>query len=289
MSRVSSHPATRPLHPVTGKPGGHLLRDAFGFLDIFDASGRVVLNRLPFSTNDTTAGTETELQVAVAGGKYSVDLPLTIEASNYYSNAVRRAATGDLPKKLVTSLERILNDNTENIWENSWVRFERGVLCGHADRILDGDLRPDKSSSSGEKRTDVSRFIFTAADGREMVRVPVSYLVKLAMAQFMGRHKDLPFLLRSTGTRLMDHYLNDNTSPETFSFYVMPLRSSSGMVLFTFSAFGFYPLPGYGPPVLIDFIPVHAGDFARPLRGYENHQQRVFQDDVAARGEKPRL
>jgi len=231
MPQVSSSSKAGPFSVVTNKPGRHLVEEAFHFLDVFDSTGRVALHRLPFSINDTTAGTETELQVAVAGSKHSVDLPLTIEASNYYSNAVRRAATGDLPKKLVTSLERILNDNTENIWENSWVRFERGVLCGYADRILDGDLREDKSSSSGEKRTDVTRFIFIVADGREMVRVPVSYLVKLAMAQFIGLHKDLPFLLRSTGTRLMDHYLNDNTSPETFSFYVIPLRPASGMGL----------------------------------------------------------
>lgn len=221
----------RPFQTDSRLPGPHLLREALDFLEIVDSSGRVVLERLPFSAGDTTAGTETELQAAVAGEKHTVDLPSTIESSNYYSNAVRRAATGDLPKKLITSLEKILNDNRENIWENSWVRFERSVLCEYADRIFDGDLRADKSSHSGERRTDVSRFLFIGADGRERVRVPVSYLVKLAMAQFIGRGNDLPFLLRSTGIRLMDHYLNDNTSPETFSFYVIPLRRSTGMGL----------------------------------------------------------
>jgi hypothetical protein len=75
------------------------------------------------------------------------------------------------------------------------------------------------------------RFLFTGTDGRPMVRVPVSYLVKLAMAQYLGCRQNLPFLLRATGERLMGHYLNDNTSPETFSFHVIPLRKKSGMGL----------------------------------------------------------
>jgi hypothetical protein len=223
--------ALRPVPAINGLPGPHLLREALDFLEILDASGRVVLERLPFSVNDTTTGTETELQVAVAGEKNAVDLPLTIESSNYYSNVVRRTATGDLPRGSVGALERILNGNTENIWENSWVRFDRSVLCEYAARTFEGDLRADKSSPSGERRTDVSRFLFTGPDGREMARVPVSYLVKLSMAQFIGRGRDLPFLLRSTGMRLMDHYLNDNTSPETFSFHVVPLSPPSGMGL----------------------------------------------------------
>ncbi|NMC73148.1 MAG: hypothetical protein GYA56_02115, partial [Geobacteraceae bacterium] len=223
--------ALSPLPAVSGLPGPHLLREALDFLEILDASGRVVLERLPFSVHDTTAGTETELQVAVAGERSAVDLPLTIESSNYYSNVVRRTATGDLPRGSVSALERILNGNSDGVWENSWVRFERSVLCEYAARTFEGDLMADKSSSCGERRSDVGRFLFTAPDGREMARVPVSYLVKLAMAQFIGRSRDLPFLLRSTGMRLMDHYLNDNTSPETFSFHVVPLSPSSGMGL----------------------------------------------------------
>ena len=128
-------------------------------------------------------------------------------------------------------LEGVLHENTENIWENSWVRFERRMLSNYAEQVFERDLKADKSSPSDLKRTDVSRFVFPADDGRQMIRVPVSYLVKLAMAQFIGLRKNLPFLLRETGARLMGHYLNDNTSPETFSFHVIPMRKSSGMGL----------------------------------------------------------
>src|SRR3974377_2199748 len=59
----------------------------------------VFLESLPFSLNDTTAGTESELQAAVIGDRSSVDLSLTIEQSNYYANTVRRALAEDTPRK----------------------------------------------------------------------------------------------------------------------------------------------------------------------------------------------
>lgn len=207
------------------------VQDAFHALEILDHSGRVILENLPFSRNDTTVGTETELQVAVYGSRSEVDLPRTIESSNYFSNAIRRAATGDLPRKLVTDIERFMSENGDHVWENSWVRFARGVLCRYANQVLESDLRADKSSPEGKNRTDVVRFLFSDSDGRPMVRIPVSYLVKLAMAQYVGSQKNLPFLLRATAERLMGHYLNDNTSPETFSFHVIPLREKTGMGL----------------------------------------------------------
>lgn len=232
MSRMSNASFTEHVHSDNALSYGNgLVRAAFSALGIVDSSGKVRLEELPFAYNDATAGTETELQVAVQGTKHHVDLPVMIENSNYFSNAVQRTATGDLPKKLVHDLERILNGNAENIWENSWVSFERSALCGYAAQVFERDLKSDKSSSSDAKRTDASRFVFTAGDGSAMIRVPVSYLVKLAMAHFIGCRKDLPFLLRENGARLMGHYLNDNTSPETFSFHVVPMRNSSGMGL----------------------------------------------------------
>ena len=57
---------------------------------------------LPFSLEDTTAGSETELQVAVKGAKEDVDLAVTIEASDYYANIVRRAAAGDMSVRTVS-------------------------------------------------------------------------------------------------------------------------------------------------------------------------------------------
>jgi hypothetical protein len=64
--------------------GSKDLREAFQDLDVIDGSGRVVLENLPFSRNDTTVGTETELQVAVCRSRLYVDLPRTVESSNYF-------------------------------------------------------------------------------------------------------------------------------------------------------------------------------------------------------------
>ncbi|MRR55145.1 MAG: hypothetical protein EG822_11660 [Deltaproteobacteria bacterium] len=216
---------------VAPKPGKSPLQQALCALEIVDEYGRVNLENLPFAPNDTTVGTETELQVAVYGSRFDVDLPRTIESSNYFANAIRRAATGDLPRKRVTDIERYLSENRDEVWENSWVRFGRNVLCTYANQVLESDLRADKSSPDSANRTDSGRFLFNDSDGRPMVRIPVSYLVKLAMAQYLGSRMNLPFLLRATAERLMGHYLNDNTSPETFSFHVIPLRKKTGMGL----------------------------------------------------------
>ncbi len=231
MLRASRKSAIDHSRPVAAGAGGKKLRETFHSLEIFDRSGRVVLENLPFSRNDTTVGTETELQVAVYGSRQDVDLPRTIESSNYFANAIRRAATGDLPRKLVVDIEKFMSENGDNVWENSWVRFARRVLCGYANQVLESDVRADKSSLEGTKRSDLARFLFTGSDGSPMVRIPVSYLVKLAMAQYLGTRNNLPFLLRATAERLMGHYLNDNTSPETFSFHVIPLREKTGMGL----------------------------------------------------------
>ena len=62
-----------------------------------------------------------------------------------------------------------------------------------------------------------------------MLRLPISYLIKLALANLIGSQPMLPPIIKQTGIRLMDHYLNDNTSPETFSFNVVSLNPRSGM------------------------------------------------------------
>jgi len=184
---------------------------------------------LPFSLNDTTAGSETELQVAVAGRKQDVDLPDTIERSNYFANVLKRAAAGEAPQRLITDLERFLNSNGENVWENSWVRFPRTHLSPYADKVFRHDLLAVKSNHSSGPRSDTHRFILHNRDEEEQLRLPISYLLKLALADVLGSQDLLPALIRQTGERLMGHFLNDNTSPETFSFHVVPLRPATGM------------------------------------------------------------
>jgi len=192
-----------------------------------DAEG--YLDSLPFSRHDATAGSETELQAVVAGRKEDVDLPLTIEQSNYYANILKRAAAGETPKSLINDLERFLNDSPENVWENSWVRFPRRKLSAFAGRVFERDLLADKSNPSGGRRGDIERFIFRDHEGEEYLRMPISYLIKLALAELLGSGERLPLSVRQTGEKLMGHFLNDNTSPETFSFHVVPLRPDSGM------------------------------------------------------------
>lgn len=193
-------------------------RDADGYLD-----------SLPFSRHDATAGSETELQAVVAGRKEEVDLPITIEQSNYFANILKRAAAGETPKSLITDLERFLNDNPENVWENSWVRFPRRKLSPFACRVFERDLLADKNNPHGGTRGDIGRFIFRDREGEEYLRLPISYLIKLALAELIGSGERLPEIVRQTGERLMKHFLNDNTSPETFSFHIVPLRPSTGM------------------------------------------------------------
>jgi hypothetical protein len=184
---------------------------------------------LPFSLNDVTAGSENELQAVVAGDKEQVDLPLIIEQSNYFANIMKHAAAGETPKKVIADLERFLADNPSKIWENSWVRFPRRYLSSYANDVFEGDLLADKKNPAMGKRADSGRFILSDATGEELLRLPVSYLIKLALADLIGSQRILPPRIRQTGIRLMGHYLNDNTSPETFSFNVVSLTPAGGM------------------------------------------------------------
>jgi hypothetical protein len=174
---------------------------------------------IPFALNDTTAGTETELQAAVRGAKESVDLAVTIEESNYYANIVRRAASGDASKKLVSDLEKFLHSNDEGVWENSLVRFPRAALSSFADAVFQRDLLSNKNERVKGLRSDVRKFIISG-NGEDYVRVPISYLLKIALADVIGRRQGLPRLIKRTGYEMMHQFTNDNTSPETSSFHV---------------------------------------------------------------------
>jgi hypothetical protein len=204
-------------------------RTAFARLGVSFASRDEMAATLPFSLHDVTAGSESELQAVVCGAKEDVDLPLIIEQSNFFANMMKRAAAGETPRKVVADLERFLADNPSQVWENSWVRFPRRNLSRFAHEVFEKDLLADKKNPASGRRADAERFTFRAASGEEMLRLPISYLIKLALADLLGSQQILPDLIRQTGIRLMDHYLNDNTSPETFSFNVVSLTSKSGM------------------------------------------------------------
>lgn len=173
-----------------------------------------------FQGTDLTAGTETELQAAVTGPKEEVDLPKTIQDSNFFRNLIRRHRRGEAPRSLLSDLERFINDNPENLWENSWVRLPRGLVNRFAGRVLARDLLADKSRPELGQRADAGRFLYNEA-GREWLRLPVSYLLKLSLAQALGDRPEAPRLLLETGAACLESFSSDNTSPETCSFYVV--------------------------------------------------------------------
>lgn len=178
------------------------------------------IQSLPFSVNDTTAGTETELQAAVIGEKDAVDLPVSIENSNYYANIMRRTASGDSPKRLMADLDCFLNINPELVWENSYVRFPRSTLSPFADAMFRRDLRANKDVKMSELRTDAHRFVIHHR-GEEFLRIPVSYLLKVALADAISHKPSIPHVIQRTGYELTRNFTNDNTSPETHSFHVV--------------------------------------------------------------------
>jgi len=204
------------------------VQDVVDALGIDSRSPDSLLGTLPFSAGDTTCGAETELQALVIGNRRDVDLPLKIERSNYYANILRRAASGDTPQKAVADLEKFLDSNSENVWENSWVRFPRRQLSPAADAIFRADLMADKKSGATALRADAGRFCFVES-GEEHIRVPISYLLKLALADVVSDRPDTPPVIRETGMAFLDHFLCDNTSPETYSFYIGRLHPSEGM------------------------------------------------------------
>lgn len=206
-------------------------------LSLDEMAGRMRIDRrtpdallatLPFTVGDATAGAESELQALVVGRRRDVDLPILIEQSNYYSNILRRAASGDAPRKAVADLEKYLDGNLERVWENSWVRFPRRTLSPAAEAIFRTDLLADKKKRAAGLRSDAHKFAFVE-NGEEHIRVPISYLLKLSLADVVSDRPDTPPAIRDAGMASLDHFLCDNTSPETHSFYVVLLHPSGGM------------------------------------------------------------
>jgi hypothetical protein len=193
-------------------------------LEIKTGSMEAFVESLPFSFRDVTAGAENEFQVVVAGKREDVDLPITIASSNFFKNMVRRAASGDTSPKTLTALERYL-EQKNNVWENSWVRFPEQCLNTYAREVFAADLHADKTNPGGGLRSDAEQFRFKRA-GEPMIRVPVSYLLKLSLADVIGSAPLIHPRIKRFGEKMMACFLNDNTSPEIFSFH--PVRSGSG-------------------------------------------------------------
>jgi hypothetical protein len=206
----------------------HTAQSIFEDLGLCLRGAEINVESLPFSASDITAGSESELQTVVVGAKDSVDLPLQIEQSNYYANISRHIAAGDTPRRAGAAIERYLNDNRDQVWENSWARFPKRLLSEFAQQTFQADLLADKRDYRRGMRADIDRFI-VREHGETLMRVPVSYLLKLALAEVLGSQPNLPGAVSATGVKLLGHFLNDNTSPETFSFYVTLLSPENGL------------------------------------------------------------
>ena len=183
---------------------------------------------LPFSLNDATAGTENELQSVVLGSRENVDLPLKIQESNYIKNIRKRTISGEAPPEALSDLEKFLESNEDGVWENSWVRFPGNLLNSYAENIFKTDLLADKQNPAGPLRSDACKFNIKVG-GKDYISIPVSYLLKLALAQALGELSSFAPEVMSVGRRMMDHFSNDNTSPETFSFHISDLHPKKGL------------------------------------------------------------
>ena len=216
---VSSSPAAATSVGIL--PTVERLRAALGMRHEHD------VERLPFVAGDATAGAEAELQASVQGSRDTVDLPRAVASSDFLANILRRAAVGDTTPRQVHALERFLDANSDEVWDNSWVRFPRRLLGASAAEVFAHDLRADKSDSSGRLRGDADKFLVVER-GIDYARMPISYLLKLALADAVAALPDRPEAIRRTGHRLLGHFLSDNTSPETCSFNVVSLASERG-------------------------------------------------------------
>jgi hypothetical protein len=182
---------------------------------------------LPFIPGDVTAGVENELQAAVAGSAAEVDLPVTIAGSDVFANIRQMALAGDTAPQLKEDLESFLQHNPDGIWENSWVRFPEDRLSAFARRVFEEDLRSDKKQPGSPLRPDAARFR-CECNGCRHVRIPISYLMKLALAEAVSAPRTDP-LIRAEARRMMAHFISDNTSPETFSFFTPGLAPGPQM------------------------------------------------------------
>lgn len=188
-----------------------LEREVRSTLNIFKQRGIA-----PFTDSDTSVGMEHELQVAVEGSQEHIDLPIIIGNSRFYRNTIKHASRGDLSPKVVEELNNFLHKNTENIWENSWVYFSEGNLVRRSREVLAHDFLSDKGNPESKNRADIQTFYCTRKN-KEYLRLPISYLLKLALIDSTYRgHNSLP--LMRTAEKLATHFTSDNTSPEILSF-----------------------------------------------------------------------
>lgn len=202
----------------------HTLNDFRKSLGISD-NGDISTGKIPYTGEDITCGIENEFQTAIKGISSDVDLSIYIRESRYLRNLIKRAERGDLSGKTIAEITEFLDENRSGIWENSWVRFPRNLLSRYADSLFRSDLRSDKSNPSSPERNDAAKFTVNH-NGEECLRIPVSYLLKLALADSVSGSVYIHPVIRNAGEQFLNCFLNDNTSPEIVSFF--PVKCGRG-------------------------------------------------------------
>ncbi|MEF3255215.1 MAG: hypothetical protein K6348_06610 [Deferribacterales bacterium] len=184
-----------------------------------------IFPKSPFHFGDITAGIETELHTSVQGDPSDVDLPQIIINSKYYKNVVRRVQVVDTSATSKEMLNRYLSDK-DKIWDNSWVRVPVYKISPDAFQIFMKDLLKDKRRPDEGYRSDATKFFITIK-GEQFIRIPISYLFKLAIVDYMITENDRTSRFIETGLGMIKHYINDNTSPELSSFFVIDSEKSA--------------------------------------------------------------
>lgn len=151
----------------------------------------------PFTPGDITAGVENEYCTAVAGAPSAVDLPRELLWRGV------RNAQGD-------AVARAIEDNRAAVWEHSYVRFPRSALHPAAAKLLQSDIGT---------RDDQARYLISEG-GASWLRVPPSYVLKLALADITGNESEQRQGFVARAAQVMRGLLNDNTAPELTSVFI---------------------------------------------------------------------
>ncbi|MDK2792328.1 MAG: hypothetical protein PWQ25_1191 [Deferribacteres bacterium] len=172
-----------------------------------------------FSPGDFTAGAETELQAGVKGKWDNIDLVNKILSSTFYKNLSRRYETGEIDFNRIKQLDNLIKNTNKHFWENSWVLLDENVLSDYAKDQIKKDFLENKSDVNSELRDDYAD-CYVNFKGVEKLRLPVSYLLNLALIDVVSNLSDLPEAIFEEAKKISSKYINDNTSPETLSFYI---------------------------------------------------------------------
>lgn len=191
------------------------------------AAGRSLgyLGTDPFTDGDLTMGSETELQVVVAGSQTEVDLPLSLAELFGVRGDTPRSGSGRYSAVMLAGLSDYLQSNRDEVWESSLVRIPRQYLSERTWRIFLSDLLADKADPLSGQRSDAASFFRQGPPG-ELLRVPVSYLLKLGLSEAL---LGAPASVRGPGERWLGNFLNDNTSPETVTFELLAPSRANGL------------------------------------------------------------